>query len=36
MKMMNQIVADKAGIIESILVQDGNPVEFDQPLVTIA
>jgi len=36
MKMMNQIVADKAGVIESILVQDGNPVEFDQPLVTIA
>ncbi|RYY01688.1 MAG: acetyl-CoA carboxylase biotin carboxyl carrier protein [Gammaproteobacteria bacterium] len=36
MKMMNQITADKAGTIESILVQDGNPVEFDQPLVTIA
>jgi acetyl-CoA carboxylase biotin carboxyl carrier protein len=36
MKMMNQITADKAGVIESILVQDGNPVEFDQPLVTIA
>ena len=36
MKMMNQIVADKAGVIESILVQDGNPVEFDQPLVIIA
>jgi acetyl-CoA carboxylase biotin carboxyl carrier protein len=36
MKMMNQIQADKAGIIEAILVQDGNPVEFDQPLVIIA
>ena len=36
MKMMNQIEADKAGVIEAILVQDGNPVEFDQPLVTIA
>ena len=36
MKMMNQIVADKAGVIESILVQDGDPVEFDQPLVIIA
>ena len=36
MKMMNQIQADKAGVIEAILVQDGNPVEFDQPLVTIA
>ncbi len=36
MKMMNQIVSDKAGVIEAILVQDGNPVEFDQPLVIIA
>jgi acetyl-CoA carboxylase biotin carboxyl carrier protein len=36
MKMMNQIEADKSGVIEAILVEDGNPVEFDQPLVTIA
>ncbi|MEW5249352.1 acetyl-CoA carboxylase biotin carboxyl carrier protein [Microbulbifer discodermiae] len=35
MKMMNQIEADKAGTIESILAEDGQPVEFDQPLVTI-
>lgn len=35
MKMMNQIEADKAGVIEAILVEDGDPVEFDQPLVTI-
>ena len=35
MKMMNQIEADKAGVIEAILVEDGSPVEFDQPLVTI-
>lgn len=35
MKMMNQIEADKAGVISAILVEDGNPVEFDQPLVTI-
>jgi acetyl-CoA carboxylase biotin carboxyl carrier protein len=35
MKMMNQIEADKAGVIEAILVEDGQPVEFDQPLVTI-
>lgn len=35
MKMMNQIEADKAGVIEAILVVDGEPVEFDQPLVTI-
>ena len=35
MKMMNQIEADKAGTIESILVENGEPVEFDQPLITI-
>lgn len=35
MKMMNQIEADKAGTIEAILVEDGQPVEFDQPMVTI-
>ncbi len=35
MKMMNQIEADKSGTIGAILVGDGEPVEFDQPLVTI-
>ncbi|MBT4520749.1 MAG: acetyl-CoA carboxylase biotin carboxyl carrier protein [Halieaceae bacterium] len=35
MKMMNQIEADKAGTIEAILAEDGEPVEFDQPLVAI-
>ena len=35
MKMMNQIEAEKAGTIEAFLVNDGEPVEFDQPLVTI-
>lgn len=35
MKMMNQIEADKSGVIEAILVENGQPVEFDQPLVTI-
>lgn len=35
MKMMNQIEADKAGVVEAILVTDGDPVEFDQPLITI-
>jgi acetyl-CoA carboxylase biotin carboxyl carrier protein len=35
MKMMNQIEADKTGTIEAILVEDGQPVEFDQALVTI-
>ena len=35
MKMMNQIEADHAGVVEAILVDDGEPVEFDQPLITI-
>ncbi len=35
MKMMNQIEADKAGTIGAILVENGQPVEFDQPLITI-
>ncbi len=35
MKMMNQIEADKAGTIEAILVENGEPVEFDQPLFSI-
>ncbi|MFB9136499.1 acetyl-CoA carboxylase biotin carboxyl carrier protein [Vibrio sp. AK197] len=35
MKMMNQIEADKSGVITAILVEDGQPVEFDQPLVVI-
>ena len=36
MKMMNQIQAEKAGVIEAILVEDGQPLEFDQPIITIA
>lgn len=35
MKMMNQIEADRDGTIGEILVENGQPVEFDQPLVTI-
>ena len=35
MKMMNQIEADKSGIISEIFVEDGQPVEFDQPLFSI-
>lgn len=35
MKMMNHIEAETSGVIESILVEDGQPVEFDQPLFTI-
>jgi len=35
MKMMNQIEADKSGTVSAILVENGQPVEFDQPLFTI-
>lgn len=35
MKMMNQIEAEESGTIESILVENGQAVEFDQPLFTI-
>ena len=35
MKMMNQIEADKAGKIVSVLVKNGDPVEFGQPLFVI-
>lgn len=36
MKMMNQIESDKAGTVTEILVENGQPVEFDQPLVVIS
>ncbi|MES0873547.1 acetyl-CoA carboxylase biotin carboxyl carrier protein [Sinimarinibacterium thermocellulolyticum] len=35
MKMLNQIEADKAGVIAEILVENEKPVEFDQPLFII-
>jgi len=35
MKMMNQIEADKAGTIKHILLENGQPVEFDQVLFVI-
>ncbi|WP_330961735.1 acetyl-CoA carboxylase biotin carboxyl carrier protein [Photobacterium sp. 53610] len=35
MKMMNQIEADKAGTVVAILAENGDPIEFDQPLVII-
>jgi len=35
MKMMNQIEADKTGTVSEILIENGQPVEFDQPLITI-
>ncbi|HQV04220.1 MULTISPECIES: acetyl-CoA carboxylase biotin carboxyl carrier protein [unclassified Novosphingobium] len=36
MKVMNPITADKAGTITAILVENAQPVEYDQPLVVIA
>ncbi len=36
MKLMNQIQADKTGVIKEILVSDGSPVEYGQPLFVIA
>lgn len=35
MKVMNPITAERAGKVTAILVEDGQPVEFDQPLVII-
>ena len=36
MKLMNEIESDKAGIVKQVLVENGQPVEFGQPLVVIA
>lgn len=35
MKMMNRIESDKAGVVKAIIVDDGDAVEFDQPLIII-
>ncbi|MCK3658447.1 acetyl-CoA carboxylase biotin carboxyl carrier protein subunit [Pasteurellaceae bacterium Pebbles2] len=35
MKMMNRIEADKAGVVKAILINDGEAVEFDEPLIVI-
>ena len=36
MKMFNQIEADVTGTVKAILVENGQPVEFDQPMFVIA
>ena len=36
MKLMNEIEADKAGVVKAILTENGQPVEFGQPLFVIA
>ncbi len=35
MKVMNPILAPDGGVVKKILVSDGQPVEFDQPLVVL-
>ena len=35
MKILNQIEADRSGVVKAILVENGQPVEFGQPLVII-
>jgi acetyl-CoA carboxylase biotin carboxyl carrier protein len=36
MKLLNEIDADASGVIKQILVENGQPVEFGQPLFVIA
>jgi len=36
MKMFNQIEADVAGTVQAILIENGQPVEFDEPMFVIA
>ena len=36
MKLFNQIEADRSGTVKAILVEDGHPVEYDEPLIVIA
>jgi acetyl-CoA carboxylase biotin carboxyl carrier protein len=36
MKLMNEIPADVAGVIKEVLVENGQPVEFGQPLFVLA
>jgi acetyl-CoA carboxylase biotin carboxyl carrier protein len=35
MKVMNSIAASRAGTVKAVLVQNGQPVEYDQPLVIV-
>ena len=35
MKLMNEIEADRSGVVKAILVDDGQPVEFGEPLFII-
>lgn len=35
MKVMNEIKAEKSGVVKEVLVENGNPVEYGQPLFVI-
>jgi len=35
MKILNQIEADKSGVVKAILIENAQPVEFGQPLIVI-
>jgi acetyl-CoA carboxylase biotin carboxyl carrier protein len=35
MKIMNQIEADKGGVVKAVLAENGEPVEYGQPLFVI-
>jgi len=35
MKVMNPITAPHGGVVKQVLVENGQPVEFDQPLVLL-
>ncbi len=35
MKLLNEIEADKAGVVKAILIENGQPVEYGQPLIVI-
>ena len=35
MKIMNEIESEKSGVIKEVIIENGNPVEFNQPLFII-
>jgi acetyl-CoA carboxylase biotin carboxyl carrier protein len=35
MKLLNEIEADRDGVVKTILVENGQPVEYGQPLIVI-
>ena len=35
MKVMNEVKAEKSGVIKEILIENGQPVEFGQPMFVL-